>query len=209
MVANVQALSCPQCGARLHRKHVSCDHCGASVKFSSDRQAFDTVGLMCPSCDAGNGLQDRHCGSCGEVLLQNCNSPNCHQVNSIWRKFCSKCGSDLDYTRSKIEKENEEEAKQKIQYYEMSVASVGQSIDGARARAVTVRSLILLVGGLLFLGSLVSDAWPLALLWALVFGTWWKFYESAEVKNLEMALRLHEADLQRAKNKLNGLNAGV
>lgn len=206
MVVNVQALGCPQCGAHLRRNRVACDHCGASVKFSTDRQAFDTVGLACPACDAGNGAQDRHCGSCGEALLQTCNSPNCHQVNSVWRTFCSKCGNDLADARGKVEKEVEDEARRNIQYHESSVTSVTGSMEAARARASTVRSLILLIGGVLSVGSLLSESWPFALLSALVFGTWWHFYESAELKNLEATLRLHQADLHRAQNKLDALN---
>lgn len=197
------SLNCPQCGAQLKRSDKACEHCGTSVRFSTERGAFDATGIACPACLTPNSPADKHCGGCGELIQATCQTPNCHQVNSVWRKFCSKCGKDLAATRSEAERAAYERAEQSVDYHKAALDTISGKVGLAKARAVTVKSGILIVGlGFAGIVGASSESFGLAVGIGVIVVLIWSFYESDEVKNLEKARKIHEDDLARAEAAL-------
>jgi len=197
------SLNCPQCGAQLKRSDQACEHCGTSVRFSTERGAFDATGIACPACFTANSPDDKHCGGCGELIQTTCRTPNCHQVNSVWRAFCSKCGKDLAATRSEAERAAHETAAGAVAYHRLSLEEMDGKVAMARARAATVKSAIL-IGGLGFAAivAVSNESLGLAVGVALIVLLVWFCYDSDEVRNLEKARKIHEDDLARAKAAL-------
>lgn len=197
------SLNCPQCGAQLTRGAQACEHCGTSVRFSTDSGVFDATGIACPGCLTANSPDDKHCGGCGELIQTTCRTPNCHQVNSVLRAFCSKCGKDLATTRNEAERAAYETTQQRVEYHKSALAAMSGKVGLAKARATMVKSVILIGGlGCAGIAGVLLESFALAAGVGLITVLIWRFYESDEVRNLEKASKIHEDDLARAKAKL-------
>lgn len=148
----VVALSCPNCGGALPRDRARCEYCGTVTAISSDQSRAISIGVACQKCDATNNENEKHCGQCGAVLLIECPKPGCLQENSIWRKHCKKCGTDiLESWRVEIE-ERIVEIQEKLARNRSELKQVAADLESAKSREQVTK---IVVGGIGVVVSLI------------------------------------------------------
>ena len=194
-------LKCPQCGAQLEGNRTLCEHCGTSVRLSEDQQELVGIGVACPRCAATNQHGDNHCGKCGEPLTYLCPSPSCHQENSVWRKFCRKCGRDIVSFQISLIEDTRQKSVNEMQRHQTAIDTINQTLPASRGRVLLVRSITGAVGALVALGFIAESHWIVGIICALVTAFVVHFYDSSEIENLQAALALHTDDLARLQEK--------
>ena len=162
----------------------------------------EILGEICVACGTKNKIDDQHCGICGAEIQAVCATPNCHQKNGAWRKFCSKCGLEIYKIHEIVSNYETDEISKRIDHHSREIENVSNRLKHAQRRENMFKILILGFGVALGLAGLVSVGifgliFPIA-----IFGFWWLTYESDEVKNLENSRALHNSDLKRERKKL-------
>ena len=153
----VIALSCPNCGSALASERARCEYCGTVTAISSDHSHAVSVGIACPKCNATNNENERHCGLCAAALLIECPKPGCLQENSVWRKHCKKCGTDIREARRVETEERIAEIQQKLSQNRSELKQVAADLESAKGREMLTKTIIGGAGGVMSLFILSSS----------------------------------------------------
>lgn len=93
---NLTSFNCPNCGHPLSnntasRQPFKCQACGSLLLLSP--KADEKQPNICPKCETVNSIYQRYCTRCGTKLLLDC--PVCYRSNSSQLEFCEGCGANI------------------------------------------------------------------------------------------------------------------
>ena len=201
-MVNLVALQCPQCGAGIDRTGTVCQYCGTTVRLSEDGRSLHVTGLRCTRCQTENEPGDKHCASCGEALTVTCPDLTCRQHNSVWRKFCLKCGQNIFELRFNLLQTSRNEAISALSQHKSEIEELMKALPTSKVRERLVQALIATAGGLVAFLLLASDHPVVALVAAAISAVVVFAYASDEVRNLAASLTMHRADTERLQEQL-------
>lgn len=96
-MAEIEALTCPNCGGNLPDTSKLCGFCGTKVILNREKNRFTLAGRDCHKCGADNKIESLFCLKCGEKLVKPC--PSCTQNIDLEATYCSFCGTNLELFR--------------------------------------------------------------------------------------------------------------
>ncbi len=189
MPTSISALACPQCGGSVKLEQRMCSYCGINVVLSVDQASLIGNESSCPTCLTHYEPGERFCGRCAKPLLMDCPSPGCRATNSVWRKYCSKCGIEMEPARQQIQIKERMVNLEQLSIYENDLQQIYGTISKARSRERAIKYLIglmALVAGLMI--GLLSPTFGIIV--ALILLLFAFSYRSDEVDNLESSLEV-------------------
>lgn len=210
------ALSCPNCGSGLPREHARCGYCGTVTVISSDQHHAISVGVACPKCNATNNENEKHCGQCSAVLLVECPKPRCLQRNSVWRKHCKKCGTDI-WEASRIEiAERTAEIQEKLPQNRSELKRVAAELESANGREMIIKIIIGSAGVLvsLFILAAAGTNGIIVVLIVMAIALVWAANHKSEERTMLLESASHylteteelEAELKSLNERTNDLD---
>lgn len=197
----IRVLACPQCGGSLRMEQRACGYCGISVLLSNDRTTLIGNESSCPTCLTHSQPGERFCGQCARPLLVDCPSKSCRASNSVWRKYCLKCGIEIEVVRQQIIDEERMVNLEQLSVYEHDLLKAYDSISKARSRERAVKIFIAVAA--LILGLVIAT---LSLLFGVVISVvillFAMVYSSDEIENLASSLEICERRVVELRSAL-------
>ena len=208
----VVALKCPSCGNGLSRESARCGYCGTVVIISSDQSQALSVGVACPECNATNNEHEKHCGQCGAVLLVECPKPRCLQENSVWRKYCKKCGTDIqELWRVQID-ERIAEIQEKLPQTRLELKRVAAELESANGGEKLSKIIIRGAGVVISLVIVCSAGWSgiLGVVIVMAVALVWAANHESDVKLMLLESAKHYlAEIEEFEGELKSLNERI
>ena len=127
------------------------------------------------------------------------------QENSVWRKFCRRCGVNILGFRIGRAIESQGRFERDISGHQAAIARIGDTLHASRRREKLVKAIIFGLGTVSFVALFFGGHYIIGTIVGLITLAWGGLYESSEGSDLVALSRLHMNDLDRLieKKRLN------
>jgi len=125
------------------------------------------------------------------------------EPNSVWKKFCKKCGCNIAETRIGLLEEANRKFEKDIEYHLSEMKRIEKRLPESKSRETLVKFFIGVVGAIIAFAFLSAGdgGWIGTFIVGLITLGIVAGYKSSEEYNLLASMAVHQDDLERASDK--------